>query len=256
MSKQSLAHTAFHALTGLSFSFLVLSAHAESKPRHWNYERGPEGPAAWGQLEPTFEACAKGSTQSPIDIRQTQKAALPALQIQYKPIDLNIVNNGHTVQVLGGSGQTLTVGDKTYELQQFHFHTPSEEAINGKRAAMVGHFVHKSADGGTGVISVLFQPGKTNAAYAPVFDHLPRKGERITVDGLSLDLGALLPADKGYYAFKGSLTTPPCSEGVSWMVLKQPVRLGAEQIKAFRRLYNANARPIQPLNGRVVQESM
>ena len=189
-------------------------------------------------------------------IRNAVKANLPALQFNYGEAAPALVNNGHTIQINLPAGQTLKVGDKSYELLQFHFHTPSEEALNGKRTAMVGHFVHKNAAGELGVIGVLMQPGKTNAAFAPVFAHLPRAGEQITVDGLKLNLAAMLPDDKGYYAFEGSLSTPPCSEGVSWMVMKKPISLGAEQIKAFRRVFNANARPIQALNGRVIKESM
>lgn len=128
--------------------------------------------------------------------------------------------------------------------------------MSGKHAAMVAHFVHRNAAGELGVVGVLIEPGKENGAFAPVFDHLPRAGEKITVDDLKLDLAALLPSNKGYYAFDGSLTTPPCSEGVNWMVLKEPVRLGATQIKSFRRLFNANARAVQPTNGRVIKESM
>ena len=139
---------------------------------------------------------------------------------------------------------------------KLHTHDVVTAHRSNKRTAMVGHFVHKNAAGELGVIGLLMQPGKTNAAFAPVFAHLPRKGEKITVDDLTLDLAAMLPADKGYYSFEGSLTTPPCSEGVNWMVLKTPIQLGAEQIKAFRRIYSANARPIQPLNGRVIKESM
>ena len=249
----------FTPKASLAITLLSLAAantYASGSP-HWNYERSAEGPSHWAELDPSFETCAKGGAQSPIDIRKTVKANLPELQFNYSSVAPTLVNNGHTVQINLPAGQTLTVGNTTYQLLQFHFHTPSEEAINGKRTAMVGHFVHKDAEGGLGVIGVLFEPGKTNAAYAPLFKHLPRyKGETTTVSDLSIDLAALLPSNKGYYNFAGSLTTPPCSEGVNWMVLKQPVRLGAEQIKAFRRLFNANARPIQALNNRVVQESL
>lgn len=230
-------------------------ANAEGPRPHWEYE-GKHGAAHWGELEPGFEACARGASQSPIDIRNTVKEELPALDFQYTAGAPTLVNNGHTVQVNMPAGSKLVVEGKAMELLQFHFHTPSEEAIGGKRAAMVAHFVHKDADGALGVVAVLIQPGKTNAAWAPIFEHLPRMGETLTVDGLTLNPGALLPAKKGYYSFAGSLTTPPCSEGVKWMVLKEPVKLGDKQIKAFRQLYNANARPLQPLNGRVVKESV
>jgi len=239
-----------------SIALLTLPAHAEGQHKHWNYTHGEEGPSHWAELDPAFETCAKGGNQSPVDIRNAVKADLPALQFHYSEAVPVLVNNGHTIQINLPAGQSLTVGDKTYELLQFHFHTPSEEALNGKHTAMVGHFVHKNAAGELGVIGILIQPGKTNPAFAPVFAHLPRKGEKITVDDLTLDLALMLPAEKGYYAFTGSLTTPPCSEGVNWMVMKQPITLGAEQIKAFRRVFNANARPVQSLNGRVIQESM
>ncbi|BEP93136.1 carbonic anhydrase family protein [Acidovorax sp. A79] len=228
-------------------------AGAQSPP-HWEY-KGKHGATHWGALEAGFEACARGAAQSPVDIRKTVKEALPALEFQYTPGAPTLVNNGHTVQVNMPAGSRLVVNGRAMELLQFHFHTPSEEAIGGKRAAMVAHFVHKGEDGGLGVVAALIQPGKTNAAWAPIFAHLPRTGEQVTVQGLTLDASALLPARKGYYSFDGSLTTPPCSEGVQWMVLKEPVKLGAQQIKAFRQLYNANARPLQPLNGRVVKES-
>ena len=250
----------FHKLSKavflISLALAGLVAQAEGHARHWNYAHSEEGPKHWAELDPAFETCAKGGNQSPIDIRHAVKTDLPALQFNYSAAAPTLVNNGHTIQINLPAGQTLSVGEKTYELLQFHFHTPSEEAINGKHTAMVGHFVHKNAAGELGVIGVLMQPGKSNAAFAPVFAHLPRKGEAITVDGLTLDLAAMLPADKGYYSFAGSLTTPPCSEGVNWMVLKTPIKLGVEQIKAFRRVFNANARPIQPLNGRVIQESL
>ena len=244
------------AFTVATLALAGLAAHADGHPAHWNYEHGHEGPAHWAELDQAFESCANGANQSPIDIRNAVKADLPALQFNYGEAAPSFVNNGHTIQINLPAGQTLTVGDKTYGLLQFHFHTPSEEALNGKHAAMVGHFVHQNMAGELGVIAILMQPGKTNAAFAPVFAHFPRKGESIHVDGLNLNLAAMLPIDKAYYAFDGSLTTPPCSEGVHWMVMKKPVTLGAEQIKSFRRLFNANARPIQAQNGRIIKESM
>ena len=228
-------------------------AFAQHAP-HWEY-KGKHGAAHWGELDAGFEACARGASQSPIDIRNAVKADLPALDFQYTASAPTLVNNGHTVQVNLPAGNSLVVDGKKLELLQFHFHTPSEEAVAGKHTAMVAHFVHKGEDGRLGVVAVLIQPGKANAAWAPIFAHLPRVGEQVTVDGLTLDLGALLPAKKGYYSFEGSLTTPPCSEGVQWMVLKDPVKLSPQQIKSFRKVYHANARPVQPLNGRVIKES-
>ncbi|MEX8517628.1 MAG: carbonic anhydrase [Leptothrix sp. (in: b-proteobacteria)] len=247
-----LKQTAF----ALSLVLAAIGAHAEGHGPHWQY-KGEHNPAHWAELDPAFEACAHGNRQTPIDIRATEKVALPALEFAYSSATPRIVNNGHTVQVNLPAGQTLTVGEQSYELLQFHFHTPSEEAINGKRKPLVAHFVHKNAAGQLGVVAVLFDFGASNAAFAPVFEHLPAKaGETITVEDLTLDLAALLPADKGYYNFEGSLTTPPCSEGVNWMVLKTPVKLSALQIKSFRRIFNSNARPIQPGNGRPIKESL
>ena len=243
----------------LAAAALVLSGltvHAEGQAPHWAYTGHHGSPAHWAELDPAFETCAKGTKQSPVDIGKTVKTALPKLEFAYGSVAPVIVNNGHTVQVNLPAGQSLKIGDQSYELLQFHFHTPSEETIAGKHAAMVAHFVHRNAAGELGVVGVLLEQGKRNPAFEGIFSHLPRPGEKITVDGLTLDLAALLPADKGYYAYEGSLTTPPCSQGVSWMVLKTPVKLGAEQIKAFRRLFSANARPIQPLNGRIIQESL
>ncbi|SFM72159.1 carbonic anhydrase [Variovorax sp. OV329] len=230
-------------------------AHAAAQASHWAYTGKHADPSHWAALSPEFESCAKGHAQSPVDIRATVKADLPALRFDYTQADPVILNNGHTVQVNLPPGQRLTIGDRSFELLQFHFHTPSEEEIHGKRAPMEVHFVHKDVEGKLAVVSVLLQAGKASKAYAPVFDHLPRPGEKITVDGLHLDLARLLPAATGYYRFQGSLTTPPCSEGVQWIVLKQPLALGAGQIRAFHTLFKANARPVQPLNGRVVEES-
>jgi carbonic anhydrase len=249
-------------LTTATLAASVLAAPVwakEEKPGglpHWQYA-GKEGPKQWGALAPEFAACAKGKTQTPIDIKGAVPADLPELKFSYSSEPLTIVNNGHTVQVNIAGNQTLAVGDRSFKLAQFHFHTPSEEAINGKRYDMVAHFVHRDAAGALGVVAVLLQRGKAdNAAFKPVFDNLPAKrGEPQNPKGVSIDLAKLLPSTLGYYAFAGSLTTPPCSEGVSWMVLRQPVQVSDKQLKQFRRIYAANARPLQPLNERTLQQS-
>lgn len=222
---------------------------------HWDY-RGPHGAAHWGHMEAAYEACAKGQTQSPIDIRNAQRAQLPALEFAYGRVAPSIVNNGHTIQVNVPKGQFLTLAGHRYELLQFHFHTPSEEKVKGKPSAMVAHFVHRDDEGKLAVVAALIQPGKVATGFDAVLSHLPRQaGETLTVDRLELDLAGLLPVERRYWDFEGSLTTPPCSEGVHWMVLTQPVKVSAEGIRRFRQLYPANARPVQPLHGRVVRVS-
>jgi carbonic anhydrase len=230
------------------------AAHAADKP-HWGYQ-GHGSPAHWAELEPDFKTCKLGKLQSPINIetKKTEKSA------DAKPIGFaytadsagEVVDNGHTIQVnLPGAG-AITLDGTEYKLLQFHFHTPSEESFDGKRYPLVAHLVHKSAQGQLGVVAVLFKTGKENPALQPVFTHLPAKaGEKRPLEA-AFDPAALLPADRAYYAFMGSLTTPPCSEEVRWQVLKTPVEISGAQLAAFRKLYKMNARPVQPLNDRQV----
>ncbi len=222
---------------------------------HWEYD-GHNGPARWGEMNKEYEVCGLGKHQSPIDIRKTEmKVDLPELAFDYAASPLKIVNNGHTVQVNLDAGGGVKIGDHVYRLAQFHFHTPSEERIQGKPADMVAHLVHKDAAGKLAVVAVLVKRGKENAALKAVFDNMPiAAGPVHGVEGLAINAADLLPAKRGYYHFEGSLTTPPCSEGVSWYVLSTPVEASAAQIKAFRGLYKHNARPVQPLNGRNVVE--
>ena len=163
-----------------------------------------------------------------------------------------MVNNGHTIQVNLPAAGAVTLDGVEYKLLQFHFHTPSEEKIDGKAYPLVAHLVHKNAQGQLAVVAVLFRVGKENTALKPVFEHLPTKESETFKLGLDINSADLLPANRAYYAFMGSLTTPPCSEEVRWQVLKTPVELSASQLAAFRRLYQMNARPVQPLNGRKV----
>ncbi len=241
-------------LAACAFALSVGTSIAAGPAVHWDY-RSHGGPGHWGALDPGFEACARGRQQSPIDIRRPVTADLPAVDPRYQPVTPTLVNNGHTVQVNVPPGQYLVVGEARYELLQFHFHTPSEESVAGRRTAMVAHFVHRNDAGELGVFAVMLRAGKGAPAYRDVFEHLPRHGERIEVENLVLDLRALLPKRLGYYTYEGSLTTPPCTEGVRWHVFHDTVTLTAAQIKAFRRMFPANARPLQPVNGRAVRSS-
>ena len=235
---------------------LPLAAKAqESHPPHWTYE-GKEGPSKWSALDKSFATCSMGHSQSPIDIREAQPADLPALKFDYKAVPLNIIDNGHTVQINYAPGSTLTVGDKTYSLKQFHFHHPSEEHIKGHGFDLVAHLVHADAEGHLAVVAVLFKPGAENPLIATLWKNLPsEKGKAVDVPGVTVDVSTLLPADQGYYTFPGSLTTPPCTEGVTWYVFKAQSSISSAEVAAFAHLYPKDARPIQPLNGRHVQET-
>jgi carbonic anhydrase len=233
------------------------SAPSHSGAHHWTYS-GHDGPSHWGQLDSDYRLCARGKTQSPIDIRtkDAQPAALPRLVFNYRPSALHIVDNGHTTQVNVDPGSALLVGGKRYELVQFHFHHPSEEEINGRRFAMVAHLVHKDADGQLAVVAVPLRAGKVNALLTELWRNLPAKGnEEPKTTDLQINAGDLIPADHHYYAYSGSLTTPPCSEGVRWMVLKTPAEISADELKTFAARYPNNARPVQLLNGRHVLAS-
>ncbi|MBU3739286.1 MAG: carbonic anhydrase family protein [Rhodoferax sp.] len=224
---------------------------------HWSYE-GATGPQAWGRLKPEFNLCAIGKRQSPINIEEsaTLQGPAEALQFRYRPSTGSVVHNGHTVQVDVLGDNTLTVRGATYQLLQFHFHHPSEERVNYRGYSMVAHLVHRNAEGQLAVVAVLLDPGAANGLIHKVWTHMPLdSGDRVRLPTDLLDLNELLPRDQRYYQFMGSLTTPPCTEGVLWMVLKQPTTVSREQIRLFSQLFPNNARPVQPLNGRPVRDA-
>ncbi len=248
-------HRKIVSLATLSILALSSVALAGSDGAHWSYT-GHGGPGHWGDLDKHNAACKLGQEQSPINITGTHKAALPALVAKYQPGALKIVNNGHTVQVNVGDGSSLQIGDRNYSLAQFHFHTPSEEQVNGRRYDMVWHLVHKDPQGGLAVVGVLVKAGQKHREMGKIIAHLPKSpNKEQMIAAVKIDPAKMLPANLGYYHFKGSLTTPPCSEGVKWYVLKTPVEASPEQIARFKALFGSNARPVQPLNARVVQES-
>lgn len=225
----------------------------------WNYE-GPSGPDHWGSLDPAYAACNAGREQSPIDIRSTTKADLPAIRFEYASGPLKyLVNNGKTIRVnyhAPGSGDFLVVGDTRYQLTQFHFHRPSEEYVQGKAFAMVLHLMHESSNGQVAGVAVLITAGQANPTVQALWDHMaPAEGPEQEVPGVAINPATLLPRDTGYYTYQGSLTAPPCTEHVTWFVLKTPIELSAAQIAAFAKIYPHDVRPVQPLNGRVVEES-
>ena len=236
-------------------ALLAAPAYCAEAHHAWDYGAA-HGPGHWGKLKPEYATCATGKTQSPIDIRGAVRSDLPAIQFDYHPVPLRIVDNGHTIQVNYAPGSGITVDDKRYELVQFHFHKPSEEAIDGKRRDMVVHLVHKDDAGKLAVVAVLLKAGETNPVIAALWNNLPahKEGE-VELKGVQIDPADLLPKDRGYYTFDGSLTTPPCSEGVTWYVLKNPSQVSGGEIARFAKAYPMNARPLQPLNDRVVRAS-
>ena len=224
---------------------------------HWSYE-GENGPQAWGKLKPEFNVCALGKRQSPINIEDAGTLQGPAepLQFNYTASSGTVVNNGHTIQVDLYGDNSVTVRGSNYKLLQFHFHTPSEEQDNYRSSSMVAHLVHKNAEGQLAVVAVLLDPGVANALINKVWTYMPLDtGDRVGLPTGIIDMNELLPKDQRYYQFMGSLTTPPCTEGVLWMVLKQATTVSKEQIKLFAQLFPRNARPVQPMNGRAVRNA-
>jgi len=244
-----------------------LSLQAQWKTR-WEYE-GAKGPDHWSELDPAYASCNAGMAQSPIDIEASEKTALPALRFESRSGPLKyIVNNGYTIRVnyhdAAGTGNLLIVGDRTYQLTQFHFHRPSEEYIHGKAYDMVAHLMYQSSDGNVVGVAVLLKAGKANETLQRIWEHMPTSESKVLPDfshqeemipGVEINPAGLVPKDVSYYTYMGSVTAPPCTEGVRWFVLKTPVDISPEQIGAFGKLYPHDVRPIQPLNGRVVKES-
>ena len=223
---------------------------AEARPQaHWGYE-GALGPEHWGSLDPGFVACANGREQSPIDLSGAESAQLPPIVFDYAPSPISILNNGHTIQVNYQAGSGMAVEGTRYELSQFHFHHRSEHTVDGAGSPLEMHLVHVGADGALAVVGVFLEEGAPNEALAPVWRQLPAAaGPAAVVEG-SVDAAALLPERRTTWRYAGSLTTPPCSEGVSWFVMTEPVTASGEQIEAFRAIFPVNNRPVQPLGSR------
>jgi carbonic anhydrase len=221
---------------------------------HWSYE-GETGPANWAKLRPDYAACASGKRQSPIDIRDGIRVNLENVRFDYKPMQFRIVDNGHTVQVNTGEGSSLSVMGKRYALQQFHFHRPSEERVNGRMYDMSVHLVHRNDEGQLAVVAVLLEKGAEHPLIQTLLNNLPLEQGSEMAPEESIDPSRLLPENRAYWTYMGSLTTPPCTEGVLWMVLKQPLQVASDQVAIFSRVFRNNSRPIQPQNGRLIKET-
>ncbi len=214
---------------------------------HWGYE-GDNGPEHWGD---NFPVCGKGKKQSPLNIVGPFEKSKETLTVDYKEGPLKILNNGHTIQVNVEPGSTLTIGKESFDLLQFHFHRPSEEQVDGKNAAMVAHFVHKSKEGKLAVIGVMLNEGKDSAAIKTLWANLPPKEmEEYLPAKVMFNPGSMLPKELAFYNYEGSLTTPPCTEGVQFYILKNPMELSKQQVAKFP--FKLNARPVQSLNGRKI----
>jgi carbonic anhydrase len=227
---------------------------AASMHKHWSYE-GETGPAHWARLRPDYAACASGKRQSPIDIRDGIRVNLENIRFDYKPMQFRIVDNGHTVQVNAGEGSSLNVMGKRYALQQFHFHRPSEERVNGRMYDMSVHFVHRNDEGQLAVVAVLLEKGAEHPLIQTLLNNLPLEQDSEMAPEESIDPSVLLPENRAYWTYMGSLTTPPCTEGVLWMVMKQPLQVAGEQVAIFSRVFRNNSRPVQPANGRLIKET-
>jgi len=226
-------------------------SHAKKHKPHWSYS-GEHGPSHWGDMLAEYSACGKGKRQSPIDINSASDAKLSALNFKYrKAKSLTILNNGHAIQINQRKGSLLYLDDTEFDLLQVHFHSPSEHTVDDNSFPMEAHFVHKDKDGNLGVVCVLITVGSHNAALDNIWPNMPKtKGkEKLSVE---YDIADLLPSDKAYYRYPGSLTTPPCTESVTWLVLKNPIEISRDQLNAYRKVLHQTNRPVQKRNNRLI----
>lgn len=237
-----------------------LPAEAEAQPPKlpagtaWDYS-GEGRPDNWGRLRPEFALCASGKRQSPIDIRDGIRVDQPAIEFGWRPSEFRIADTGHTLRV-ATSGSSLSLLGKRYELVDIQFRRPAEERIDGRGFEMGAHFIHRSVDGRVAIVAVLMEKGPEHPFIQTLWNHIPlERNQEVAPPGVPIDPASFLPADRGYYSYMGSLTTPPCSEDVLWLVMRQPMPVSAEQIATFARLYSGNARPVQPTFGRLIKES-
>lgn len=236
------------------FFAAMLASSAACAGAHWEYS-GAEGPDSWGKLAPEFAACATGKNQSPVDLKGAIKGQLTPIKFDYQSNASEIINNGHTIQANYMAGSSITVDGVKFELKQLHFHAPSENLINGKSYPMEMHLVHADKDGNLAVVGVMFEEGAANSALADLWNQMPEQADGKNVLAAQVNALKLLPQKQAYFRFNGSLTTPPCSEGVRWLVMKTPMTASKAQLHAFEHtMHHANNRPVQPVYARPIIE--
>lgn len=230
-----------------------VAAAAETESS-WSYE-GETGPESWGDLSEEYATCGTGQSQSPIDIPtgEARSGDVSGLELGYAGTELTLEDTGHGYKATPASENTLTIGEDSYRLLQFHAHTPSEHTVDGQSFPMEVHFVHQNDAGELAVVGVMVEEGAENGTYGPVVSALEagQGSGTATVE----DMAALMPESQEYYSYSGSLTTPPCTEGVRWIVMESPVAMSAAQLAVFEEAHGETNRPVVPLNEREVQYS-
>mgnify|MGYP001794274795 CR=1 FL=1 len=260
MHRRQLLRNGLVAATGIAASSLfgcnsLREASNEKSKTSWGYI-GKEGPENWGNLSSDFYACQLGESQSPVNLQSAIDADLPTLEINYQNTPLRIINNGHTIQVNYQPGSFLKIDNQEFELLQFHFHHPSEHKVEGKPFPMELHLVHKSKQGSLAVIGIFIKEGEANQALQKIWQEMPMKqGKEKTISNVNINASDLLPEDQDYYSYFGSLTTPPCSETVNWIVLQEPIEFSTSQVQKFAKIFPMNARPTQQVKRRFLLES-
>ncbi len=244
-----------HSTTALLLSSLLLASQiSASEHSSWSYEDAT-GPANWGHLSDDYKTCATGEAQSPINITDAVDQQEATLDFNYQPGGYEVINNGHAIQVNYQPGSSVAIDGHSYELKQFHFHTPSENTVEGESFPLEAHLVHQDSEGHLAVVSVLYRDGAANQELAAVWQKLPGAAGAKNELATKFDAATLLPEALESYQFTGSLTTPPCSEGVSWVVLKHAKTVDSAQIEQFSSsVHTPNNRPVQPINTRVIVE--
>jgi carbonic anhydrase len=229
---------------------LLSACVGSATPPHWTYQ-GEEGPAHWGELDESYAVCGTGKSQSPIDVANPSEQDLRNISFHYEPSEVNILNNGHTVQVNYDAGSYIVLDNTRYDVVQFHYHAPSEHTIDGESFPAELHIVHKSADGNLAVVGILLKEGTENVAYQPFISNLPAEKTDPKDAGVKINAIDLLPSMQTTFRYSGSLTTPPCTEGVNWLLMTTPVELSMQQLTALdSRFEGGNNRPVQPMNDR------